>query len=391
MSCTIRSSIVFRRTHLLCALVVFAFFVPAVAVDAEDAFSDALKAVRAVESNGVGNESAVKAMQVLNKASASQIPQMLEAMDGVNKISLNWLRSAVTQAARRESAKIPSDKIQQYFDNHDHHPMGRLLAFDLLTAGDKAKRESMISGLIDDPSLPLRLMAVDQMVGQAEEVMESDPIAATGKLGYAFTKARDVAQIQAIAGKLEALGIEVDLQSQLGFLNTWSLVGNFDNKDMKGFDVPYGPEKSVESVDLTANYQASEGDGQWQKVSSVDPQGRVNLNELVGRFKGSTVYAATTYRSADERDAEIRIGTPNATKIWLNGELVMSNEIYHNSNSIDKFIGKVKLKKGKNEILMKVCQNEQSESWAQDWEFQFRICDSTGKAIPEFVPPSSNN
>jgi hypothetical protein len=39
------------------------------------------------------------------------------------------------------------------------------------------------------------------------------------------------------------------------------------------------------------------------------------------------------------------------------------------------------LQAGKNVILVKVCQNEQTESWAQRWEFQLRVCDSIGAAI----------
>jgi cyclic pyranopterin phosphate synthase len=40
-----------------------------------------------------------------------------------------------------------------------------------------------------------------------------------------------------------------------------------------------------------------------------------------------------------------------------------------------------KLKAGVNRILIKVCQNEQKEAWAQRYIFQARVCDSTGKAI----------
>jgi hypothetical protein len=31
--------------------------------------------------------------------------------------------------------------------------------------------------------------------------------------------------------------------------------------------------------------------------------------------------------------------------------------------------------------LLKICQNEQTEDWAQRWEFQVRICDSSGTAV----------
>jgi hypothetical protein len=39
------------------------------------------------------------------------------------------------------------------------------------------------------------------------------------------------------------------------------------------------------------------------------------------------------------------------------------------------------LKKGRNEILVKICQNEQTEDWAQTWDFQLRVCDALGTAV----------
>jgi hypothetical protein len=40
------------------------------------------------------------------------------------------------------------------------------------------------------------------------------------------------------------------------------------------------------------------------------------------------------------------------------------------------------LKAGRNEILIKVCQNEQTDAWAQKWSFQLRVCDALGGAVP---------
>ena len=40
------------------------------------------------------------------------------------------------------------------------------------------------------------------------------------------------------------------------------------------------------------------------------------------------------------------------------------------------------LKAGPNEILIKVCQNNQSEPWAQAWNFAVRVCDKTGGKLP---------
>jgi hypothetical protein len=41
----------------------------------------------------------------------------------------------------------------------------------------------------------------------------------------------------------------------------------------------------------------------------------------------------------------------------------------------------VSLERGLNQVLIKVCQNEQTDDWAQDWVFQLRVCDDTGGGI----------
>ncbi|MFK7769351.1 MAG: hypothetical protein AB8B55_19165 [Mariniblastus sp.] len=355
-----------------------------------DDLSNALSAVKTVDANGVGHEEAVKAMKTLNSASVDQIPMILEAMDGANSISINWMRAAVNSIVGR-GGQLPRAEIKEYFDNKLHSSMGRLLAFELLTQGDEAVAASMIPFLIDDPSMPLRSKAVAALIEEASSEGAS-PVQAIGRLGYALDKAREVTQVQAIAKKLDSLGVKVNLQQQLGFLNTWHIVGSFDNKDMGGFDVAYGPEQAIGMIDLNATYKDMDGaETKWKEVTTVDPVGNVDLNSLVGKVKGATVYALGTFKAAEDGEAEIRIGSANATKIWLNGTLVMNNEIYHNSNSIDKFSGKITLKKGDNQLFIKVCQNEQTEPWAQDWQFQLRICDETGKPIARQSAPASQN
>ncbi|MFO0928985.1 MAG: hypothetical protein U0736_18520 [Gemmataceae bacterium] len=49
---------------------------------------------------------------------------------------------------------------------------------------------------------------------------------------------------------------------------------------------------------------------------------------------------------------------------------------------IDQYTIRVALRKGLNTLLLKVCQNEQSENWAQDWKFQLRVCDAVGAGVP---------
>jgi hypothetical protein len=118
-----------------------------------------------------------------------------------------------------------------------------------------------------------------------------------------------------------------------------------------------------------------------QDFVTADPYGQVDLNRAVGKQLAAVAYAAAEFESDRDCDVDLRLGTENACKLWLNGKLLMASEVYHSSTAMDQFIGRGALKAGRNLILLKICQNEQTEDWAQVWQFQLRVCDSTGKAI----------
>jgi hypothetical protein len=93
------------------------------------------------------------------------------------------------------------------------------------------------------------------------------------------------------------------------------------------------------------------------------------------------MYASTSWKSDREQNVEVRLGTPNAWKLWVNGKLVFEREEYHRSSAMDQYKVPVSLKAGENILLLKVCQNEQTQDWAQKYQFQLRVCDSTGSAV----------
>ncbi len=172
--------------------------------------------------------------------------------------------------------------------------------------------------------------------------------------------------------------MDVDLQKHFGFLTTWKLIGPFDNKDMQGFPIAYPPEKQI---DLSAEYDGQLDRVSWQPIATDDDYGVVDIGKQIENYKGSLMYATTTYNSDRDQTVEFRLGTPNAWKLWVNGELVFQREEYHRSTRMDQYKMPVTLKSGANTILLKVCQNEQTQSWAQDYKFQLRVCDSTGSAV----------
>jgi hypothetical protein len=114
--------------------------------------------------------------------------------------------------------------------------------------------------------------------------------------------------------------------------------------------------------------------------------GMVDFNKLVERHKGAILYAAKEFFADEPRPAQLRLGTYNASKVWLNDRLIDANEVYHGAGFLDQYNVDAELARGRNIILLKICQNEQTEGWAQTWQFQFRVCDKLGKAIHSKSP-----
>jgi hypothetical protein len=79
---------------------------------------------------------------------------------------------------------------------------------------------------------------------------------------------------------------------------------------------------------------------------------------------------------------QVRVGSINSIKVSVNGKELLSREECHHGMRMDQHVLETTLKKGRNEILLKVSQNEQTEQWAQDWKFQLRLTDDVGGAAP---------
>lgn len=349
--------------------------------EADRDLADLIQKVNAVGPEGKGHESAIEAMKELSRLPASAIPKLLKGMNRSNRLSMNWLRSAVESAASH--GDLPVAEVQAFLADHSNSPYARRLAFELLVARYPERRKPMLKEMLDDPSLEIRRDAVQLMLDQiAGESAKEDRIRGYRK---ALNHAREITQIRSIADKLEELGDPVDLTRHFGMLTDWHLIGPFPNKDQARFDTVYPPEKEI---DLTATYQGDEDRKiSWKKFSAPansgksEEEGIVDLNKALGPFKGAIAYAYTEFNSDQDREVDVRLGCINANKVWINGTLVISNNVYHAGMNLDQYIGKAKLRKGVNRILIKVCQNEQTEPWAQNWHFQFRITDSSGKAI----------
>jgi hypothetical protein len=361
------------------ALLAFAVASFATAADIEQQ----IRAIRAVAPEGRGNQEASAAWRELVRHKAESLPEILAAFDDANPIAVNYLRSAVETIAQRAVEKgesLPVARLEEFIGDTKHDPRSRRLAYEMLVGVDPSTADRIIPGMLHDPSVEFRRDAVARLIEQASKPLNSgNKDEVRELLADALDAARDDDQVQALKKQLEGLGEKVDLPRHFGFLLSWRLIAPFDNTEKKGLAAVYPPEKEVH---YSATYDGKEDKKiGWVEHTTDNEYGIVDLAKALGPFKGSVAYAATEFQSDVGRPAEFRLGTPNSWKVWLNGELLFAREEYHRGMSLDQYRIHGTLKAGKNLILVKVCQNEQTEDWAQRWQLQFRVCDATGTAI----------
>lgn len=345
-------------------------------------FDTSVKAILSVGAGGKGNAAASAAVKELSQLPVSDLTRLLASFDGANPIAANWLRSvAETIAAREVKAgnKLPQDALEKFIGETSHDPRARRMAYEWLLQQDPTIADRLIPGMLNDPSTEFRRDAVARLIDTAKkQVVAEDKDAAKKTYLTALNGARDEDQINDVVKPLEEMGVKIDLPRHFGFVMDWYVIGPFDNTGKKGFNVAYPPESEVQ---LDKKYAGQKGEVGWSKFVTDNKYGVFDLLKFSAPHKGSAMYAYSDFVSDKDQTVDIRLGTPNAYKVWVNGDLVFGREEYHRGTKLDQYRMRARLKQGKNQILVKICQNEQTEDWAQGWQFQIRVCDATGTAI----------
>lgn len=368
------------------ALVLISFSLSALSASLARAevWDEPLAHILAVGPEGSGNVEAAQACETLASQGSLALIPSLEAMAGANPLARNWLRSVVetlVAEAADSHGSLPTEHMKTFILDRQQDPLARHLAYDLYSRLLPDDASTLVAGMIDDPSPPLRREAVAQQIKEGNRLFgANNKDASSTVFQSALDAARDVDQIDEIAKTLrKGLGQTVDLQRQFGFLSHWQVIGPFDNTDRAGFAKVFPPE---ETIDLSASYPGKENKMvAWSPYTTSDDYGMVNLNQPYSPLKQVVGYAYTEYEAPAARRAELRLGCKNAWKIWLNGTYLFGRDEYHRGIRIDQYVLPIDLKKGRNTILVKLCQNEQEQDWTVEWQFQLRICDESGSAL----------
>ncbi len=356
--------------------------VPATASD----LSDALANIRAVGHDGRGHVVAMDAFREVVHADAAQIPEILAGFQDAGPLAQNWLRSAVDTIAQRQldcGGGLPKSELEKFIRARQNPPRARSLAFEWLCRVAPADREPLLTTMLDDPSPELRRDAVALAVKTAAQIdTEKERPRAVESYLRVLTAARDIDQVNLLAKRLTELGDKVDVPRHFGFVLDWRVIGPFHNTDRRGYHEAFGPE---EQLTADASYEGAFGQVGWQAYHSTGRLGTVDFNEALGTRKQVTGYAWAQLEAPQPIEVDFRWTSRNASKVWLNGKVLAENEVYHSGASFDQYRVRGQLKRGENHLLVKVCQNEQTQDWTKNWNVQLRMCDELGAPLPSVI------
>jgi hypothetical protein len=313
------------------------------------------------------------------EATPEELGLVLRAMQGAGPLAENWLRAAVDAAAERvlgQQGDLPRSLLEGVLLDRSEAPRARRVAYEWLLRVDPPAAERLLPRMLDDPSLELRLDAVGRVIARAAAA--ADDAERRDLYRQAFDAALDIEQIKQTAAALKELGVEVDLARRLGFVTQWRLIGPFDNTGLKGFDAVYPPETDRG----VAETQGKSGLVSWKTYRTADPFGVVDLNVEIGSDKEVVAYAVAEVSAAAPLRGHIRLASKNAPKAWFNGRPIGAFEVYHAGSEIDQYVMPVEIAAGRNEIVVKLSQNEKKMAWEKEWDFQLRVTDLLGAPAP---------
>ena len=151
----------------------------------------------------------------------------------------------------------------------------------------------------------------------------------------------------------------IKISEALKYVDKWTLIGPFDNRDKAGFVQVQEPEKEI-------NFEKScEGRNRrvaWTPLATRAYDGRVIPAEIYEPHIHVLAFAATLVKSETETNAVLRAGCGGALAVWVNGILAGKVPEY-NDFGRDKLTAPIALRKGWNLILVKSAVVEETQ-WA---------------------------
>lgn len=136
----------------------------------------------------------------------------------------------------------------------------------------------------------------------------------------------------------------------LGTITEVAVIGPFDDENKSGFDVAWGPELDL---DLGKSHPGLRGEVAWRVVRGLGRTGTLVLHEAIHPDRDVIAYALATIEAPRATAATLYLGTPGATKAWLNGKPILADPAYHPAR-FDQTAVPIELQQGRNVLLLKL-------------------------------------
>lgn len=136
-----------------------------------------------------------------------------------------------------------------------------------------------------------------------------------------------------------------------------AIIGPFDNDQGKGFDTEHPPERAI---DLTARHPGQRVEIGWRTDHPLDPRGKLDLAALLHPTQWQLAYAASAINVTTAGRYELRIGTSDPVKVWVDDVLVFEGRRI-GKWLFDGLVIPIDLRAGVNRVLIKSAQ--ETGSW----------------------------
>lgn len=156
----------------------------------------------------------------------------------------------------------------------------------------------------------------------------------------------------------------------------WHYAGPFDNTDDFGFDTVYPPEKE-KTIDLKATYTGKGGEKfGWKEAPNFVPGKLYDISKLFPKTKtDAVVYFLHEFDSKVNARLPISLGSDDHISVFSFGERILHEHAIRPA-APDQNSALIKVKEGKNQLLLKVCQ------LAGNWEVY------VNPEMPDYAPPA---
>ncbi len=196
-----------------------------------------------------------------------------------------------------------------------------------------------------------------------------------------------VKSANAVAGPtLGPFNLAKNWAEEQGFVANWLICGAFPNlgerPDNTGFTTDYLKDNGGEMAFTPANgMEIKDPNGKVLKFQPYHATGTdiifgdVNFLGIDPTQEKILVYCACWLDADTDKDVEVRVGSDDGYKLWINHQLISEQHVYR-AMEMDQETHKVKLNKGKNLLLIKVDQD------TGEFQFMLRVVGADGKEIP---------